>query len=124
MVVDNTEIFFRVCRKTTIDKEQDIAGIYFGKKYKDTLNPVFFDIFKKYKKNLESRYECIIGKDDFICFATQNKKKFIKEFGSVRSELASFLEHYLNDPEADCFEICFLKSYFDTKSKTGQKGNE
>ena len=34
MVVDNTEIFFRVCRKTTIDKEQDIAGIYFGKKYK------------------------------------------------------------------------------------------
>lgn len=46
MVVDNTEIFFRVCRKTTIDKEQDIAGIYFGKKYKDTLNPVFFDILK------------------------------------------------------------------------------
>ena len=82
MVVDNTEIFFRVCRKTTIDKEQDIAGIYFGKKYKDTLNPVFFDIFKKYRRNLESRYECIIGKDDFICFATQNKKKFIKEFGS------------------------------------------
>ena len=109
MVVDNTEIFFRVCRKATIDKEQDIAGIYFG---------------KKYRRNLESRYECIIGKDEFICFATKNKKKFIKEFGSVRSELTSFLEHYLNDPEADYFEICFLKSYFDTKSKTEQKGKE
>lgn len=118
MVVDNTEIFFRVCRKTTINEEQDIAGIYFGKKYKDTLNPVFFDIFKKYRRNLESCYECIIGKDEFICFATANKKRFIKEFGSVRSELASFLEPYLNDPEADCFEICFLKSYFDAKIKT------
>ena len=96
MVVDNTEIFFRVCCKTTIDEEQDIAGIYFGKEYKDTLNPVFFDIFKKYRRNLESRYECIIGKDEFICFATANKKKFIKKFGSVCSELAS------------CFEICFL----------------
>ena len=46
MVVDNTEIFFRVCRKTTIDKEQDIAGIYFGKKYKDTLNPVINTLLK------------------------------------------------------------------------------
>ena len=26
MVVDNTEIFFRVCRKATIDKEQDMTN--------------------------------------------------------------------------------------------------
>ena len=67
MVVDNTEIFFRVCRKTTIDKEQDIAGIYFGKKYKDTLNPVFFDIFKS-NRELNYVYSIITILRYYKCF--------------------------------------------------------